>query len=167
MDSFHDQTTLSPDANHNQNVNTSNSQNVNMDTSVHAPPLDYKLIGDNLDKNIQARYVRLESHQNKSFHLFHLCAVRDRIDFSKIPNHHAIGCLHSLYNRALALLPTAENSAALRKNFIVLLSRLLTSNMKFFKFTCDGVIQWYINQKYSKEMATKSTIVSYMLMDMT
>lgn len=90
MDSFHDQTTLSPDDNHNQNVNTSNSQNVNMDSSVHAPPLDYKLIGDNLDKNIQARYIRLESHQNKSLHLFHLCAVRDRIDFSKIPNHHAI-----------------------------------------------------------------------------
>ena len=60
----------------------------------------------------------------------------------------------------LALLPTADDNKALRKNFIIFVSRFLASNMWFFKFTFDGVIQGHIKHKYSKEMATKSTVVS-------
>ena len=43
------------------------------------------MIGDNFDKNMRAKYLRLESHSNASLHLFHICAVKDKIDFSHLP----------------------------------------------------------------------------------
>lgn len=122
-------------------------------------PLSFSMLGDNLDKNVKARFIISDSHQNKSLHLFHLCAVRDRIDFSKLPNNHMVGCLNSPCNRVKQLLPTVADYSALRKNFVIMLSRLL-NNMKFFKFSFDGIVQFHIDHRYSKEMATKSNIVS-------
>lgn len=120
----------------------------------------YKLVGDNFDKNVKARYIRHSSHQNRSLHFFHVCAIEDRIDFSHIPNQHPHGCLNSPRKRALALLPSTKDDNSLRKNFAILLSRLLYSNMKFFRFTFDGAVNWHITHTYSKEMASKSKIVS-------
>ena len=45
----------------------------------------YMMLGDNFDKNIRAKYLRLESHSNTSLYLFNICAVKDRIDFSHLP----------------------------------------------------------------------------------
>ena len=120
----------------------------------------YMMLGDNFDKNIRAKYLRLESHSNTSLHLFHICAVKDRIDFSHLPKCQLTGCLPSPRNRALELLPTFDDAKALPKNFIVLGSRVLASNIRFFKFTFDGVIQQQIKYNHSKEMATKSSVVS-------
>lgn len=158
---------------HTHNVDNSHDQVVSINQPLTEEPVSeidsqfkdstssgYMILGDNFDKNIRAKYLRLESHSNASLHLFHICAVKDRIDFSHLPKYQLTGCLPSPRNRALALLPTLDDDKALRKNFIVLGSRLLASNMKFFKFTFDGVIQQHIKHKYSKEMATKSTVVS-------
>ena len=41
----------------------------------------FKLVGDNIDKNINPQDVRLDS-QTVSLHYFHSYAVRDRIDMS-------------------------------------------------------------------------------------
>ena len=119
--------------------------------------LSFSMLGDNLDQNVKARFIISGSLQNKSFHL---CAVRDRINFSSLPNHHMIGCLNSPLNRAKQLLPTAADYSALRKNFVMSLSRLLNGNMEFFKFSFDGVVRFHLEHKYSKEMAAKSNIVS-------
>lgn len=40
----------------------------------------YKIVGDNIDKNITPSFQRLD-HQTKSVHYFHAFAVKDRIDF--------------------------------------------------------------------------------------
>lgn len=41
----------------------------------------YKIVGDNIDKNIRASFQRID-HQTKSVHYFHIFAAKDRIDFS-------------------------------------------------------------------------------------
>ena len=38
--------------------------------------LSFSMLGDILDKNTKARFIISGSHQNRSLHFFHLCAVR-------------------------------------------------------------------------------------------
>ena len=139
------------------------NQNQDMDTtsvSTITCPLSFSMLGDNLDQNVKARFIISDSHQNKSLHFFHLCSVRDRIDFSKLPNHHMVGCLNSPRNCVKQLLPTAADYGALRKNFVISLSGLLNNDMEFFKFSFDGIVRFHLDHKYSKEMTAKSNIVS-------
>ena len=46
--------------------------------------LGYKLVGDNIDKMVKSRYMRLNGHRNKSFHYFHSFAMQNRIDISTL-----------------------------------------------------------------------------------
>ena len=71
-----------------------------------------------------------------------------------------VGCLNSPRYCAKELLPTATDHSARHINSIIVLSRLLNTNMKFFRFTFDRIIQFHIDHKYSKEMAAESNIVS-------
>ena len=43
----------------------------------------YKLVGDNIDKNIRPREMRSD-HQTKSLHYFHTYGVRDRVRYIRI-----------------------------------------------------------------------------------
>ena len=43
----------------------------------------YKLIGDNVDKGLKARFMRVEDHGNQSLHYFHACAIQNRVDLSE------------------------------------------------------------------------------------
>ncbi len=54
----------------------------------------YKLVGDNIDKNVYARYMRIIKHQNRSLHFFHALAILDRVDISKLSDMLAPTCLH-------------------------------------------------------------------------
>lgn len=51
------------------------------------PPLlpTYKLVGDNLDKHVKPREMRIDV-QAESLHLFSYYAVRDRVDCSHLPD---------------------------------------------------------------------------------
>ena len=44
--------------------------------------LGYKLVGDNIDKTVKSRHMRLNDHHNKSFHYFYSFSVQNRIDIS-------------------------------------------------------------------------------------
>jgi len=44
---------------------------------------DFKIVGDNIDKNIRPSFQRV-NHQTVSLHYFHSCAVSDRVDFSSL-----------------------------------------------------------------------------------
>ena len=56
-------------------------------TSPVLPPTSFdswngfKLVGDNIDKNVRASYQRI-GHTTQSLHYFHSYALLDRIDFS-------------------------------------------------------------------------------------
>ena len=55
-------------------------------TYVEAQPFtsyQYKIVGNNIDKNIRASFQRLD-HQTKLLHYFYSFAVKDHIDFSTL-----------------------------------------------------------------------------------
>ena len=45
----------------------------------------FKVVGDNIDKNIRPSFHRLQ-HQTQSLHYFHCYAVKDRVDLSDLPD---------------------------------------------------------------------------------
>lgn len=94
--------------------------------------LSYKLVGDNLDKSVKARYLRVEGSRNQSLHNFHSFAVRDRIDFSSLPDVLPHSCLNSPKQRALALLPSTDDDNALKELFGTHVSRILAKHIPYF-----------------------------------
>ena len=77
-----------------------------------APPklLGYKLVGDNIDKGVKARFMRVEQHCGQSLHYFHFCAIQNMIDFGDYPDVLPHTCLDSPTKRALYLLPSDEDT---------------------------------------------------------
>ena len=57
--------------------------------------LPFKLVGDNIDKNVRPRYLRSSIHRTESLHYFHSYAVRDRIGFNELPHKQPSSCLPS------------------------------------------------------------------------
>ena len=136
-----------------------------MDVSVstsHAQSsiLSYKLVGDNLDKSVKARYMRIGGSRNQSLHYFHSFAVLDRVDFSGLPDIHPQLCLNSPNKRALSMFPSTEDDNALKQLFVTHVSRILATHMPFFKLLFEDIVEWHIQHKYYSEMSTKSEVVS-------
>ena len=101
-------TTSTPDTEFDEVVTTSI-------TSTSACP-SFKIVGDNIDKNIKKRYLRVDQ-QNSSLHFFHSFAVQDRIDFSHLPDTLPLTCSNKPAKVALELLPTIDDDKALEKLF--------------------------------------------------
>jgi len=112
-------------------------------------------VGDNIDKNVKPRDMRAE-HQTQSLHYFHSFAVKDRIDFSSLPNTISlISCAEVEFN----VLPSATDQLEFDNNLCVLISRVVTQYMLFFRES-SGKVKQHIEHPYSKEMAQQSTVVS-------
>ena len=120
----------------------------------------FKIVGDNIDKNVKPRYLRSEGHQNRSLHYFHSYAVRERIDFSHLPDILPPSCMNSPQRVALSLLPSKEDDQVLRQMFVTHVSRVLCKYMSFFKFSFEDVIQHHIRHPFYDEMSAKSEVVS-------
>lgn len=75
----------------------------------------YKVVGDNIDKNVKPRFHRQE-HKGQSLHHFHGFAVKDRVDLTSFsPPLAEID--------ASMLLPSSADILALKKELEVLISR--------------------------------------------
>ena len=84
---------------------------------VATQKVGFKLVGDNIDKSIKARYVfRSDKHRNQSLHYFHPFAMKNRKDFSHLLDIHPQSCANSPHNIVLSLLPSADDDRILRKN---------------------------------------------------
>ena len=136
------------------------SSKMECDLPKKAPLLGYKIIGDNIDKMVKARYMRDEGYCNKSLHYFHSFAIQNRIDLSSYPDVHPHTCMDSPSRRASALLPSEEDDGILRTNIVTLVSRILTEHMSFFKYTFDDVVDWHMKHLYYAEMSSASIVVS-------
>ena len=119
----------------------------------------YKLVGDNIDITVTARYMRPEL-QNQSLHYFYSFAILDRVNLSGFSNHFPATCTDSPLNTALSLLPSVENDEKLLHNIAILISRVLVTHMPFFQFAFNDVTTWHIHHKFYKEMSKKSEVVS-------
>ena len=68
-----------------EGMNTDTNRSQNMDTTpacAVSHVLSFTLLGDNLDKNVKAILCQIATGINH--YIFHLCAVRDRIDYQTI-----------------------------------------------------------------------------------
>jgi L1 cell adhesion molecule like protein len=117
-----------------------------------------KLCGENLDKTVKTRYMRLDKG-NLSLHYFHAYAVLDRIDLSGVSDSLVASCLPSPEKIATSLLPSKLDDQTLKHHFAILVSRVLATHIKFFSFGFDDVVQWHIQHVFSKQMAEKSVVV--------
>ena len=119
----------------------------------------YQLCGDNPDKNVKQRHIRIGDSGTKSLHYFHSFAVRDRIDFSDMAERPILTMQADQKHIVLFLLPSSKDDIDMRKNNIcVLMSIVLFNNVDFFKTSLDGVINWHIEHQYYEEMSQKSEV---------
>ena len=116
----------------------------------------FKLVGDNLDKSVRPRDMRMDS-QTQALHYFHMYAVRDRINLAEFTDN------PSLPEVSLAdlktILPTTQDQEVLQKNFAILIARTLTKHMPFFKKFGSGLERHLVHERY-EEMSAKSEVVS-------
>ena len=120
---------------------------------------NYKLLGDNIDLTIKSCFMRMDSHRNDSYHFFHCCAVKDRIDLSHLPFKKPDTCLNSVEKMTLELLPNIDCDAELTSSIAVIVSRVLATYMKFFSFAVGDVVTWHIEHAHYREMSMKSEVV--------
>lgn len=95
--------------------------------------LGYKLVGDNIDKNVRPRHMR-QDRQTLSMHYYHSYAVRDRVNVSGLSD-----ARPSLKNTPLLsvpvtdVLPSDSDHKNLMHNFALLVSRHLVDHLHHFK----------------------------------
>ena len=117
----------------------------------------FKLVGDNIDKNVKPRYMRSDN-QTKSLHYFHVYAVADRVDTSQSSNQTTIIWDPQGVNLQV-LLPSIDDEMIMKENFSTLISRVLVKHMKHLQ-SYTSIVSQHILHKYSKEMSEKSQVVS-------
>ena len=78
----------------------------------------YKIVGDNIDKNIRASFQRID-HQTKSVHYFHIFAAKDRINLSNLSE----SVPHDIKVNLTTLLPGSTDLATLLNELQVIVSR--------------------------------------------
>lgn len=117
------------------------------------PPHTYSIIFDNLDFYMHAHH-QSSLRSNQSIHWIHHIAVQDRIPIYHLANDKPIGnLLH--YDLNLSL-PGEAEQMQMRREYIVLTSRILSSYLTVFK-PFSNVVLHHIPHQYSAEMAQRST----------
>lgn len=128
-----------------------------LDTDIdnHALSLNsgYKLVFDNIDKNIKPRYMRSDS-QTLSLHYVQMYGVKDRVDYSTYSS------LKQTEANLYSILPGLNDYELIKNDFVVVVSRIIQDNLAFFGDDFKNLVVQHIPHKYSKEMSTKSEVVS-------
>ena len=114
----------------------------------------FKLVGDNVDKNVKPSDVRVDS-QTKSLHYFQTYAVRDRIDLTSYDDTPVIDESKVDSTR---LLPSESD----HNKLTFLVARVLKQYMPFFEKFGAG-LEKHIRHKFYEETGQKSEVVSYSL----
>ena len=135
------------------------SQLPSTDESGQHLPL-YKIVGDNVDKNIVPHYMRTDQ-KVKSLHYYHCYTVRDRINMADLSPDRPSLCLPSPDEVASSLLPQSVDDDILYENIKILLSRILVDTLFFFEVAFSDLTVKHIHHKRYLEMSSKSIIVSY------
>ena len=129
---------------------------LNPELQIPGPTCYFKLVGDNIDKNVKPRYMRSDN-QTKSLHYFHVYAVEDRVNSNQMSNQ-----MHMIDPKMVdldMLLPSNDDGKIMETNFCTLISRVLVKHMKHLHPYASSINQ-HILHKYSEEMSQKSKVVS-------
>ena len=115
----------------------------------------FKIVGDNIDKNVKPRYMRINKG-TQSLHYFNSYAIKDRVDCSSLEpedKQPPANC------DPLAVLPMEENYYQLFENCTMLLTRILVTHIPVFGSFRDTVT-WHLQHEQSQAMQEKSHVVS-------
>ena len=134
---------------------------VNEISCLHKVPLQqwiadgvqFKFVGDNVNKKKGVRDIRSD-HQSQLHHMFSMLVVRGRTQDPPhlLPLSQSQPSLSSL--EVSSFLPTPEDVEAIKKNLVVLVSRILCKYMKSLTFLAKTVPA-HIQHRFSEEMAKK------------
>ncbi|KAL5505997.1 hypothetical protein EMCRGX_G007554 [Ephydatia muelleri] len=115
----------------------------------------FRLVGDNVDKNVKPRDMRLNS-QTTSLHYFHTYAVKDRICFSHLSTD-PIEIVQDSINFEM-FYPTVGDNTQLVSNLETLVARMFVQHIPGLQ-SLSAEATHHIKHLYSKQMALKSEVV--------
>eukprot|EP00731_Ephydatia_muelleri_P006704 Em0003g952a len=114
----------------------------------------FRLVGDNVDKNVKPRDMRLNS-QTTSLHYFHTYAVKDRICFSHLSTD-PIEIVQDSINFEM-FYPTVGDNTELVSNLETLVARMFVQRIPGLQ-SLSAEATPHIKHLYSKQMALKSEV---------
>ena len=120
---------------------------------------DYGLNGDNLDW-LRRPSIYSKDKDTESVHWFNLLAYDNRVANWNLNDEEPIRHIMELPNSSF--LPSPEQHDKLKKDFVILVLRILAKNCKFFS-QFARMIPSHIPHKHSKEMSQQSQIVGFNL----
>ena len=122
--------------------------------------MGYKIVGDNIDKNVKSRYAHQE-RKTVSMHYYHSFGVRDRVSMlglsEEIPDFRNTPVLSIPVQN---ILPSAADEQNLMHNLAILTSWMLVDNLKYFNDNYFDVVNRHIEHDFYEEMSQKSKLVS-------
>ena len=118
---------------------------------------DYGLNGDNLDW-LRRPSIYSKDKDTESVHWFNLLAYDNRVANWSVNNEEPIRDIMELPNSSF--LPSPEGHAKRKKDFVILVLRILTKNCKFFN-QFSHMVPSHIPHQHSKEMSQRSQIVGF------
>ena len=121
--------------------------------------LGYKIVFDNVDVTVKARYIRTDGTNNQDLHLCHCICVLNRINLSNLSINLPDSCLDSPDRIATQILPSSDDDKLLLSNFEMLVSRVLATHIPFMHLMFSDVIVWHLKHQYYDEMCWKSEVV--------
>ena len=127
-------------------------------THVHrvtTPGYKLVMVMDNIDSTVRPRYMR-EDAQNQSLHYVQMYAVKDRIDYSSVPDSAPLSS-RSIFD----IIPSSDDYAQLKINLAILVARILVEHIQFFNEDFKDLVTKHILHKYSDQMSQKSEVVSF------
>jgi hypothetical protein len=130
------------------------------DVHLHSIWNGFTIVIDNLDKNVSPRYKRVDN-QTKSLHFCNGFAAHDRINLEGVsdePSQFANVPVNDLPLKDL--LPTDSDNQQVIHNFSILVSRVLTQELKYFNHTFEGCVTNHIYHEHYEDMSKKSETVN-------
>ena len=116
----------------------------------------FKLVSDNIDKTVTPR-EQVDGSHKESLHYFHMYAVKDRIDLSKMDDKIPTISIDDI--NVEDVLPTEVDDNSLQDNFTILAARVIREHIPYFRKSLNPVTS-HIHHEYYKEMSKKSVVVS-------
>lgn len=120
--------------------------------------LGFKIIGDNLDRNIKPRHQRFD-RQTRSLHFFNSYAVLDRCNFAALSDE--VEAVQQPAFDISLFLPDDNDLKEITHNFSIIIGRIAHKYIPAFA-KIPGISVQHITHKHHVEMSQKSKVVNYM-----
>lgn len=132
---------------------------ITLNSSNVEPLVDYGLNGDNLDWQRRPS-IYSANKDTESIHWFNLLCYRNRVSNWALDDNQRIGPIMDLPNSSF--LPSNEEHANLRKDFIILVLCILVKYCEYFHQFLK-LVPSHIPHQFGKEMKQQSEVVSALL----